>query len=258
MGGIIVGQNIKTAILETTDLGYGENDFMRKELLTGEVPDVETNYFVVKKGCTYYAAQESKKIRIIFFTKGIGHIKSGDSSFDLSESAIFCPLMENSFVLHATTEKVEFLEILYEITKEEIQVLSSIKNKESYFKNYVACSTYKEAIKSNKTINRTLIQEGIVPRFCMGSVETIGPDAVGAHKHSMLEQFFFGLSNNYCFVRADEEEVLFEENTLLHIPLGSTHCIKVDDGHTLNYLWIDLFKGKDMSYIHESHIQDEV
>ena len=250
-----MGQYIKTDKIRIGELGFGKHGIARKELLKGEVTGVETNYYIVGKDSIYHAHMEGKKIRVVFIIKGIGYIKTGDSIFTLSESAVFCPPANTSFIVRATTDNVEFLEILYELTQEELQELCGSGNKDSYFMNYSACSTYKEAIKSEKTVNRTLIPEGIAPRFCMGSVETTGPDIVGAHVHSMLEQFFYGLSDNYCYIRADDSEILFDGNALLHIPLGATHGVRVEEGHTLHYLWIDLFKSNDMSYIHESHIQ---
>ena len=56
----------------------------------------------------------------------------------------------------------------------------------------------------------------------------------------MLEQLFFGLPDNNCFVRADDDEIPFGENVLLHIPLGSNHSVRVEPGHKLHYLWLDV------------------
>jgi hypothetical protein len=100
-----------------------------------------------------------------------------------------------------------------------------------------------------------ILPENIIPRFCIGSVETSGPDEVGAHSHPMLEQLFLGLKKNNCVVIADEMETPFEENILLHIPLGSTHKAIVEEGKILNYVWMDLFRSQeDMNYIRDTHI----
>jgi hypothetical protein len=89
----------------------------------------------------------------------------------------------------------------------------------------------------------------------MGSVKTTGPDMVQPHKHPMLEQLFYGLSENCCYVQADAHEQFFGGNTLLHIPLGSLHSVRVEEENILHYVWIDFFKEqKDMSYITNSHI----
>jgi hypothetical protein len=131
-------------------------------------------------------------------------------------------------------------------------------NQEPYFTTWSKCKKYKEAIKSAKTINRMLLPENIVPRFCLGSVETAGPDKVGTHAHPMLEQLFFGLKMNDCIVTADEEKTSFRENDLLHIPLGSEHGVLVNNGKKLCYIWIDFFHNREgMQYIAENHSIEE-
>ena len=109
--------------------------------------------------------------------------------------------------------------------------------------------------KSEKTISRMLVPEDIVPRLSIGSVQTTGPDMIAAHRHPMLEQLFYGIQGNSCHVIADDYETDFGERTLLHIPLGSTHSVRVDKGQQLHYIWMDFFKHqKDLAYITDSHI----
>jgi hypothetical protein len=99
-----------------------------------------------------------------------------------------------------------------------------------------------------------LLPENIVPRICIGTVQTNGPDEVAEHSHTMLEQLFFGLTDNHCLVSADGHSTLFEEGFLLHIPMGSVHGVKVEQNKILNYIWIDFFNTQDdMKYISEKH-----
>jgi len=126
------------------------------------------------------------------------------------------------------------------------------------FLSYSDCKTYKEKIKSEKTVSRTLLSEYTFPRLCIGSVETTGDDHVAAHRHPMLEQLFFGLQDNDCIVKADESEMEFKESVLLHIPLGSNHSVDVQKPKKLHYIWIDLFRErKGMDWITQEHIPDE-
>ena len=111
-----------------------------------------------------------------------------------------------------------------------------------YFLPYAAARPYSEAIKSAQTVSRTLVPTGIVPRFAAGSVETRGPDAVGEHAHPMLEQLFLGLPGNDCTVTADGQSHRLGACTLLHIPLGSVHGVRVADGAALHYIWLDFFR----------------
>jgi hypothetical protein len=147
------------------------------------------------------------------------------------------------------------LEITIMLNEKEFDSVRLQTGKLPYFVDYTKCAEYKESIKSPKTTSRTILPENIIPRFCLGSVETTGPDTVGAHAHPMLEQLFFGLPHNDCVVKADEAVTTFKENTLLHIPLGSTHGVTVEEGRILYYIWMDLFRSQDdMSYIRENHI----
>jgi len=78
----------------------------------------------------------------------------------------------------------------------------------------------------------------------MGTVQTIGPDKVAAHKHPMLEQLFLGLSKNNCIVYADDDKVNFPEHSILHIPLGSSHSVSVEKDDIMYYVWMDFFLDK--------------
>ena len=123
-----------------------------------------------------------------------------------------------------------------------------------YFKAFSDCIAYTEKIKSPKTINRMILPERLVPRFCMGTVETTGPDEVGAHKHPMLEQLFLGLPECDCNVYADDTSITLTENMIIHIPLGSNHSVKVKEGKKLSYIWLDFFKTiEGQNYISEEH-----
>jgi quercetin dioxygenase-like cupin family protein len=112
-------------------------------------------------------------------------------------------------------------------------------------KKFSECPAYREAIKSPKTISRTLLPENFVPRMALGTVETTGPDAVGRHRHPMLEQFFLGLGGNAITVVADESRAQLGEFAILHIPLGSDHGAEVATGSKLHYVWMDFFMTKD-------------
>ena len=99
-----------------------------------------------------------------------------------------------------------------------------------------------------------ILPEDIVPRVCIGTVETTGPDEVASHTHPMLEQLFLGLKGNEVRVSADSEITGFRENDLLHIPLGSDHGVKVAEGKALHYLWVDIFSDRSaLDYMRDNH-----
>jgi quercetin dioxygenase-like cupin family protein len=127
-----------------------------------------------------------------------------------------------------------------------------------YIKALADCPTYKEDIKSDKTLNRMILPEGLVPRFAMGSVETEGPDEVGEHDHPMLDQIFFGLKGCKCSCFANGEETVLTENMMLHIPLASKHYVSVAEGDKLAYIWMDFFLTLEgEKYMGEQHQVEE-
>jgi quercetin dioxygenase-like cupin family protein len=132
------------------------------------------------------------------------------------------------------------------------------EHSEVFIRSFKDCPVYTEDIKSSKSINRMILPEGKVPRFCMGSVETEGPDSVAPHEHPMLDQLFFGLKGCRCTCTADGESQLLTENMLLHIPLGSKHSVSVADGEKLAYIWFDFFLTiEGQKYMDEQHRLEE-
>ena len=123
-----------------------------------------------------------------------------------------------------------------------------------YAKSFAECATYSEDIKSAKTTNRMLLDEGLVPRFCMGTVETAGPDKVDFHDHPMLDQLFLGLKGCRCKCVADRAEEVLTENMLLHVPLGSNHAVEAADSDMMYYAWLDFFLTlEDQEYMSRQH-----
>ncbi len=118
-------------------------------------------------------------------------------------------------------------------------------NAAPHVKKFRECPAYREAIKSPKTVSRTLLPENIVPRMAIGTVETTGPDKVGAHRHPMLEQLFLGLKDNNITVIADGAKANLTPFSILHIPLGSNHGAEVAAGNKLYYVWMDFFAAKE-------------
>lgn len=227
----------------------------RKPVLPGEISGINTFYLELPEGRSYVYKPRSGTVSLFLVTHGRGSINQGSRQFEVNNVNLFVPSVLEKASINAANGTLGILEIIITLNETEFESVRQQKDKLPYFVDYTKGIEYKENIKSAKTISRTILPENIIPRFCMGSVETSGPDEVGAHAHPMLEQLFFGLANNDCIVRADEAETQFKENTLLHIPLGSTHGARVEEGKILYYIWMDLFRSQeDMRYIKENHI----
>jgi mannose-6-phosphate isomerase-like protein (cupin superfamily) len=226
-----------------------------QELLPGEIDGVVTRYLVVEEGRPRSVEERPGAARVMLFVRGAGVVEiHGGQKRPVAAQALLAVAPAVHLAVSARRGGVELLEILMELTPGEAQESARRSAATVHYLPYAEAAFYREDIKSPKTLNRTLLPVGVVPRLTIGSVETAGPDRVEAHRHPMLEQLFYGLPGNCCRLRADEAEVAFGEDTLLHIPLGSLHGVSVEKGAVLHYVWMDFFKSRqDMSYIEEHH-----
>lgn len=223
----------------------------RVPLLRGAIEGVETNYCVQAEG-EQSPCRPSKRARVILFTRGGGVARTGGKSFEFNQIAALVVPANGPLFIQATRSPLEYLEVLIDLRDD--QESACLQSRESFFALYSQCEPYAEAIKSPRTVSRTIVPAGVVPRFCMGSVETPGPDAVDAHAHPMLEQLFFGLPGNACVVVANGVEQCLGELTLLHIPSASSHGVRVKEGRRMHYVWMDFFRNEeDLAYIQEQH-----
>ena len=250
-----VSMNINKARCETGETDAFDKGIARKAILPGEINGLETFCVELAGGDVYEFMPEEKRLRILLFTDGDGNISQDDLNIPVHELTLFIPGMHREFSIESGKENLSYLELVMTLTEQDMENLNRQEGVFPYHIEYAECKKYNESIKSEKTISRMILNEDIVPRLCMGSVETSGPDAVAAHTHPMLDQLFFGLPGNDCMVMAGTAESGFLENDLLHIPLGSTHGVSVEAGKYLNYIWIDLFHNQEeMGYIKDNHI----
>ena len=228
-----------------------------REILPGEIEGLKTVFYAVGPGESLRSKTSEQEGRVYLFTAGSGIVDDGENSHEVNEIAFFAPRHNAPFTTRATRAPLVFLELIVALSETDRTELNDGADQFPIFLSYSDCKTYRERIKSEKTVSRTLLPEYTFPRLCIGSVETTGPDAVAAHEHPMLEQLFFGLQDNDCILTADEAQVEFKEGVLLHIPLGSRHGVVVKESKKLHYIWIDLFKErKGMEWIVQEHIEE--
>jgi len=210
----------------------------------------------LSEGGTHALPASREVSRVFFFIGGRGVVTCANRDHAVDEIAVFTPGQRAAADIRAFGG-LSFLELRMDMSAVDLVWTASREAATPYFAAYSACRTYREAIKSEKTVSRTLLPENIIPRFCAGSVQTTGPDQVGAHRHPMLEQLFVGLPGNDCRVYADDASCAFGGNMLLHIPLGSEHSVRVDPGKALHYIWIDRFRSGDVSWITQNHFENK-
>ena len=187
---------------------------------------------------------------MFLFIKGNAKLVSAATTYEIVPETIAVSFNEND-ALSLEVSQGEILHLVRFTKKYSEQDIEDLKtfpteNKyEIYFTKFLDCHPYTEKIKSPNTVSRTVLAADIVPRVSLGTVETIGPDGVGAHEHAMLDQLFLGLTNNDIVVHADKKSTKLKAYSLLHIPIGSSHWATVGKNKTMYYLWMDFFLTKE-------------
>jgi hypothetical protein len=232
-----------------------------KVILPGEVEGVFIEYVSLKGGGTFRGFSKPQYYDVILFFKGSGKVRINDHKYRVEGIFIVRIPYKRQYSIHVKQgEEIHFLRIRKSLDNNDLRVISQNKREHSrmFIKSLDECQVYTEDIKSSKSLNRMILPEGMVPRFCMGCVETAGPDSVAEHEHSMLDQLIFGLEDCKCTCIADGNSTLLLENMLLHIPLGSKHSVSVADGDRLAYVWFDFFLTLEgQKYMISQHHVDE-
>lgn len=220
-----------------------------ESLLPGEVKEVIAEHVSLSGPIAHEEPGKTNHETIFLFLSGRGSFNQANRSFKIDgETIARAPLGSAVMIDVPEGETVHYIRIRKELQPEDLRDMESYtpeSRSEVYFKKFRDCQAYTEAIKSPKTVSRTLLPEGRVTRVAMGTVETIGPDEVGAHRHPMLDQLFLGLAENDVIVHADEHQAAFTAYSLLHIPLGATHWVTASEGRKLYYVWMDFFLSKE-------------
>lgn len=229
-----------------------------KSILENEISGIKVTHIALKEGITIEENLEEAYKFVYLFIKGRGKLVANNQSFDIEPETIFLPnSIRDISIQTGKKATLHFLKISTKLTEQDILDLKEFpkeKTQKIYFSKFTDCEAYTEPIKSPNTISRTILPNKYIPRIAMGTVETKGPDKVGAHEHGMLEQLFLGLTDNQVIVFADDAKIDFPAFSILHIPLGSSHSVEVKEGNKMYYVWMDFFldsKGEDWLKTHK-------
>jgi len=225
-------------------------------ILSDTVPGVTTRSVTLVGPAQWTQSQKPDENFVLLFLDGEGSLRANDRLFAIDGETIARAPMGWSLQVQAPAgERLSFLSIRKAITAVDREDVARYpeNNTDPWVKKFTECEPYREAIKSPKTISRTLLPANYVPRLALGTVQTTGPDKVGEHQHPMLEQYFLGLRGNDITVRADGAATQLGEFDLLVIPHGSMHGATVADGKTLHYIWMDFFSDKEGQAWLETH-----
>ncbi len=212
--------------------------------MVGAVEGVRLNHFILHSGTTRNYAQSPQRMSIMLFLDGVASVLVGQTRYYLNEIAVFVPRAKDDVVSIAAETDLTFMEILIDLSPEDSDELTKNSSKLPFLRLYSQCQTYQEDVKSEKTISRSIVPVDTIPRFCMGSVQTDGPDMVAKHMHEAIEQLFLSLENNNATLSIGKRQIEFGANILVHIPPRTEHSVQVREGSTLHYIWMDFFLDK--------------
>ena len=230
--------DVKTVVLDDSNAGSGV-----VPMLPGEIPGAEVFLHDFKSGESRSFAATPETALIFMTVSGDFQFRSGAVGQPGNGRWVFIPGCGETAEFTAGSQ-LRMLEIRWRIPEDGREQWRSPEREFPYVCEYLRAVQYRDANKSDKTINRELVRQRIVPGFCMGTVESYGYDKVAQHPHPMLDQFFFSFPENDVEVLIDDIRVPMKGNTLLHIPLGSNHGVEVTGDRHMHYVWIDFFLGQ--------------
>lgn len=241
--------------------GAPEGKYLLRELMPGEIFGLKLEMISMTGYHLFSSPLLSLAYDVFLVIQGKGTVLAEGQEYGFGPGYVIKPPWPHPFSIEPSQgESLYLLRIRISQTPEDVGYISNQPEhfRKLYLKAITDCSVYTEDIKSSKTVNRMILPEGMVPRFCMGSVETSGPDRVAEHEHPMLDQLFLGLKGcrGHCYAGGDY--ALLEENMLLHIPLGSRHRVEVREGDRLAYIWFDFFLTLEgQKYMNEQHRMED-
>ncbi len=232
---------------------------LTEELLPGEIADTKIEHVAYAGPVSQDLTFSSENANMLLFIKGKGTLSTDTLSFNIVPETIAIPMAYNQVTIEVaagdTIHFVQFTKLMSAQDRKDLESFPAENKYGIYFTRFADCEPYTEKIKSPNTISRTVLPKDIVPRVSLGTVEAPGPDAVGAHEHPMLDQLFLGLDNNDIIVHADDKSVHFKGLSLLHIPIGSSHWVTVDENKKMYYMWMDFFissEGQEWLKTHQT------
>lgn len=222
-------------------------------MLPEAIKGLEVSYHHMECGDKESFSRSRSAIRIFFLIDGDITIIDDKKEYKYKEKSCFVPSLDNDVEIKSNVPS-SFLLLQFTLTEDDRKLLDKKSDIFPYSCIYKDAIQYRDPFKSEKTISRMIIPHRIIPRFAFGSVETYGTDLIGQHEHPLLDQFFFSFKGNDMELLIGDDSYHMGELTLIHIPLGSNHGVRVDEKGVAHYLWIDVVltpEGDD--YLDEVH-----
>jgi mannose-6-phosphate isomerase-like protein (cupin superfamily) len=216
------------------------NGYARADITLPTHPDVSTFKCAMKAGTKFEPKLYKDKSQLFIFSKGTGYIGTPTRAFNITEVALFVPFFDNEKVFFQAGTDLEYVEIIVNLGKAEMDRLNYARFTLPRFKLMSECDTYFECFKGKDVISRTLIQFRRLARVSMGFVKGPGPDHVGEHSHEDLMQWYYLLDGAKFIYTAGGESVECEEGDWIGIPKQTPHAIDAPQGGCINYIWFEI------------------
>lgn len=240
MGSLIIQK--KKDIKEVFEDGLG-----RAPLSGGDFDHVHPYKCTLKAGQTWEVPVYpiTEKVQIFYFTSGLGYVCTESWAYNITERGIFVPDYDNEkFALHATTQDLEFLHIVCDLTEYDKRRIQEIRIATPRFWPESECWRYEEGFKKKTVKSYNCINNRYFATYSMGAVVGKGPVEVGQHTHTDLAQWYYAFPGSSFTYDVDGKTVEVEEGDWLYIPNNISHGSHCPQGATLDYVWFEYKLGE--------------
>lgn len=228
---------VKKADMPFKDMGNG----LKKALMLPDAFEgVETYKCKLAAGCKAEPEVYHDKIQIFFFTKGTGYIGTKDRAHNITEVAVFVPMLDTeTFFIQAGTD-MEYLNLIVKMNDFDHQEFNKVRMVLPGFSLLSNCVQYYEGFKGPSVKSYTIVEHDNLARISMGVVTGTGPDVVGEHSHDNLQQWYYGLDGGSFAFTAGGDTIRMEDGDFSCIPKETPHSVRAEKEEKINYVWFEL------------------
>lgn len=243
-------KELRVAICELNDVATEGITPMLQEEIAGTYP----MYGFFRADTQTVLPALLNRLHLLFLIRGTVVFEQGNANaYTLSERGVYIPDPHQFLKISAKTDCAIFM-LSWELSKEDKRILTQKPIKYPYIQIYKDCPQYTESFKSDRTVSRTIVPHNLLPRFSMGSNEAEENDRVEMNNHPHIDQYFFSFPENNVDLLIEDKCIHFKGNTLLHVPLGCNHGVKIGAGQKMHYIWIDyIIDDEGLTYLDTVH-----
>ena len=224
-------------------------------LLHGEIDGVKPYHHIIAPGEQIMLKGDERIYHILFLIEGCVVLSTDSGMYCMEQKGVFVEAAESDITISSGSGARVF-EIEKYMSDVDMETKKKYETSFPIIQDYLKCQQYTDFSKTPKTINRIVLEQENIPRFAMGSVESVGEDYVTPNAHPEIDQFFFTFPENDTELIINDETMNLKGDTLLHIPLGADHGTNLAEGKKMHYLWIDcLVDEKYADILKEDHVK---